>query len=188
MDLKKIEKKTFINALYQDGIFDFILGSVFFIIGIEFLTGADFLIPLGFIVLVIGWAVKKKIIEPRIGKVKFSAKRNRSIMHAVLVLVISVFFGMIFIFVANSGIGNIPIGAIIIPLNILVVFVLIAYFLGYDILYLYAFLLASGVAGFEILKSRAFTNPYFLIVPSGIIMLIGMIKFIRFMMKYPHPK
>ncbi len=192
INLKKIEKDSFAAFHHEHGLFDILLGLVFLWVSLGILFDFDTGPVLIIVILAISIAVKKHVILPRIGHVKFGKKREKSMAHVIMLLSFSVLMGTGILALSKLDIisGKVHIGAIIFPINILVVFGLMAWFLDYNRLYWYAMLLSGSVAGFEITKAvlGINTGAYYIVGASLIIKLIGIKCFMKFLKKYPLPK
>lgn len=195
IDLKELERKAF-TSFYQDGLWEIMLGFVLLQMGSSrLLTHYGFsdawgvLVPIAGLVLL--FAGKRFITVPRIGRVKFGPKRKGDLGKAVAVLSISVLAGVGLYIALSMGpgwqIGQI-IPLIFFPLNAIIVFSLIAYFLDFSRLYAYGALIALALFIGELLDKL--TGYYF--APSivfgasaGVMFLIGLVVFIRFLRRYP---
>jgi hypothetical protein len=86
----------------------------------------------------------------------------------------------------TSGIKGFPFGLIIVSLNVLIVFSLMAYFMDFERLYYYAVLVAVSFPMTEILEVNELISngSYVFLVPSGIMVITGAVLLIRFMREY----
>ncbi|MBE0525116.1 MAG: hypothetical protein IBX40_12430 [Methanosarcinales archaeon] len=190
LNLKELEKKAF-KSTFQDGLWDIQLGLI--ILGMaltSFIRNDYFLIPYYAVIIALFMAAKKFITVPRIGLVKFGKERKKSMNKLRLILVISVLFGLAMVLLTKSsmvsGIKEFPIGLIIVSLNVLIVFSLMAYFMDFERLYYYAVLVAVSIPMAEILEVNGFISngSYVFVVPSGIMVITGTVLLIRFMREY----
>ena len=192
INLKKLEKKAWIST-FQDGLWDIMLGLVFFIPAvIGLLGGNDYvLIPLYFVSILLFVTAKKRIIVPRMGLVKFGEKRRKKSHVIAMILTVSVVFLIFMVVMKKSGLLSeavgIPTGSIIVGINILVVFGLMAYFLNFDRLYLYAVLVGAVEPVSAVLEIKnLIESPYLImLVISGGMIITGIILLVRFIRKYP---
>ena len=97
INLKEIEKKSFIMSHHEDGLLDILLGVMFFSWAINIiLRSNDYLHA---IILMIGMLVfgitKKRVVQPRIGMVKFGKERKKSTFMVTIILTISAIFGLV---------------------------------------------------------------------------------------------
>lgn len=190
VNLKELEKKAF-KSTFQDGLWDIQLGLV--ILGIAltaFIRNDYFLILYYAVIIVLFMAAKKFITLPRIGLVKFGKERKKSMNKLRLILVISVLFGLAMVLITKSGIlsgiKGFPFGLIIVSLNVLIVFSLMAYFMDFERLYYYAVLVAVSfpMAGILEVNGLISNGSYVFLVPSGIMVITGAVLLIRFMREY----
>jgi hypothetical protein len=190
LKLKELEKKAF-KSTFQDGLWDIQLGLI--ILGIaltSFIKNDYFLIPYYAVIIVLVMAAKKFITVPRIGLVKFGKERKKSTNKLRLILVISVLFGLAMVLITKSGmlsgINEFPVGLIIVSLNFLIVFSLMAYFMDFERLYYYAVLVAVSFPMAEIMEVNGLISngSYVFVVPSGIMVITGTVLLIRFMREY----
>ena len=192
INLKSLEKKAW-KSTFQDGLWDILLGLVFFIPAVNgLLVNNDYiLIPLYIVSILLFVTAKKRITIPRIGLVKFSEKRKKKGYVITMILAASVAFLTIMVVMKNrgflSGAEGIPAGPFIVGLNILIVFGLMAYFLNFNRLYLYAVLVGVVEPVSVVLeKENILDGPYLmlLVISSGMI-ITGIVLFVRFMQQYP---
>jgi len=201
INLKEIERKAW-RSTFDDGLWDLYLGSLLLLMGLNILfdtyienNGARISVYIALLVVsMTGLFVGKRFITmPRIGRAKFSPKRQRARKKVILMLFISVTLGLLlFAFTALVLVGGISPGMeYLIPLgyavNMLVVFGAMAYFLQFERLYIIAVLMAIPLPldffardlwGLEI-GIWAFT------IPGLIIFVMGLVYFVRFIKEYP---
>jgi len=197
-DLKALEKKAWIST-FRDGLLDIFLGLMFLVISFRpFLDDIGISRPWDAIIstmlifsIVLFYIVGKKFITiPRIGLVKFGPKRKaRSKKLFVIIAIFIVVTNIILILEINKtaslahltglalymmrfGIGLLLLG---LPIS------LIAYFMEIKRLYLIAVLVAVAESVYGYVGSIGF------IVTGGIILLTGLVIFIRFLRDYPLP-
>ena len=198
IDLKEIEKKAW-KSCFQDGLWDIFLGLILLSFGIspfiEELTGIIYLISyitllsIGYIIFYGG---KKYITIPRIGKVKFGPKRKIKKIKVVIILAISVIFGLAAILLTQTDLIpyniDISIWGIIFSINALIVFSLLAYYLDFPRLYIYSIFFATSIFIVETSRSHVGTT-YDTLVGFGmfgvIVVLIGLLHLTRFVRRYP---
>ena len=202
INLKGLEKRAW-RSTYQDGIWDIYFGMIFLGIALV-IVGDEFGMPseLGSMIIMICWysiAIlflmlgKKFITLPRMGFVKFGAKRKKIKKRLLGFLIINLLLAFLFLFVNMSGIFTLlnieglarplVVGLLLItvPLSIL------AYFLEYHRLYLYAIFFGLGFFFSELLYPLL-GSPLDLFLSIGSIgiavIFIGFVYFIRFLRKY----
>jgi hypothetical protein len=192
IDLKELEKKAFIRTHHEDGLLDIFLGIIFFSWGLNIFTLSDFL---HFFIMMAGLIAfgitRQRIVKPRLGLVKFGKERKKSTFKVTIILVISAIFGLVMAFLPKLGLisKNVPMIAIILPLNILVIFGLMAYFLDYGRLYWYSILIAASFEVFFLMKEmlKVQSGAYAIILSSLLMISIGIVLFVKFLKKYPLP-
>ena len=203
INLKDLEKRAWRSA-YQDGIWDIYFGLLILGLGIA-PFGDSFGLPaeIGSMIIVIccnSIAVlflilgKKFITIPRIGFVKFGAKRKKLKKRLLAFLVFNILLAFLFLFVNLSGIFDwLNIGGLIEPLAIGLLIItiplsILAYFLEYHRLYVYAIFFGLGFFISELLFPFV-GSPLDLFFSMGlvglIVFFIGLLHLIQFLRKYP---
>jgi hypothetical protein len=206
LDLKELERKAF-RSTFQDGLWDIYLGVLLLLMG-----GAPLVASLGLesggwllavdVVLVIVavvafWAAKRYITVPRIGHVKFGAGGKSRQKKTSLVLFFSVVVGVALLLVqlaTRGGRADWALSDLLIPgvwvVNVLVVFGLAAYLMGFERFYLYGILYAVPVPLW--LTAHRWTDIDLGVaafaVPASIMILVGAVLFARFLRDYPIPE
>jgi hypothetical protein len=204
--LKEIERKAF-RSTFQDGLWDIFLGLLLLNMAIGIVLEDTSLplswimvmiVPWPFLVLVAFWAGKKFITTPRIGLAKFGPQRKAKMKNLRVVLFLSVLLLVIMFFLGWAAMGNslpwwvteIPLPLYVWPAQTIIVFGLAAYFLDVPRFYAYGVLyglpLPVGIllvknTDLTVLGSMAITFG----VAVGVMVLIGVILFIRFLREYP---
>jgi len=205
IDLKQLERRAW-RSVFQDGLWDIYLGLLLMAMAIFALLSKtnipkvqQMIIYMGLVVLamLVLWVGKRLITVPRMGRVEFGptgkARRNK----ARVILAISVLVGVvIFIFtwqaLKSDWSEELPLHLIVAAvwaLNMLILFSLGAYFLGYDRLYLIGVLYALPVPLDIWLDEFAGIKLGFIAfaVPAAVILIMGLMVFIRFLRDYPPP-
>lgn len=185
ISLKEIERKVW-TSYFEDGLWDIFLGLLMLTGGIRGLTD-----NLWFYLMLLPAALaptlgKKFVTIPRMGLVKFGSARKVKRKKVVAVLIISVLATLALLLLSLSGLAlpKIPISPII-AIFYAGVFGLLAYYTDFRRLYAYGLFFAIS----EVLWG-VFGKPIGPIVDtvSGIlILLVGLVVFIRFLRKYPIP-
>ena len=206
IDLKGLEKKAW-RSTYQDGIWDIYFGML--ILGMALAPyGENFGLPselgsmivvfcidlMAVIFLILG---KKYITIPRIGFVKFGVRRKRIKKYLLGFLIFNLLLAFVFLFADVSGIFNFfNIEGIIRPLvvGLLLITVplsLLAYFLGYQRLYIYAIFFGLGLFFSDVLYPFV-GSPLDLLLGEGltgiVAIIIGLAYLVKFLHKYPISK
>ncbi len=207
IDLKVLEKKVY-QRYFEDGLWDIFLSLIILSIGVAPLFSLLLNIPdpwndiipalgvniLAFLIFYFG---KKYITVPRIGFVKFGPKRKAKQKKLKLFLFIVFIVNIILFILPFSGITSyIQIEQYIIFLLLgfgffTFPFCVVAYFLDFTRLYYYAFSLGIGLF-LTYLLEPTLGNPLNTILIfggiGGVILIIGLIYFIRFLKQFPLPK
>jgi len=197
--LKEIERRAY-RSIFEDGIYDILVAIAFLILA--WISVLDYLgIPTiyGYLfgIIFIPFCVlgKRYITIPRMGAVKFGARRRKRRLFLFIVCAAFIFLtlplmpmlsagGMAEGLPGDSGITLI-VGFVMVPL-----IVLAAYFLDFPRLYIYALLISFGIlhSGF---LSRWVGMPFNSLisfgVPGLIIFAYGLVLLFGFMKKYPKP-
>lgn len=216
INLKELERKAF-RSTFQDGLWDIFLGLLLLNMGIGTMLGGMLgetemslmsllgsmvpLIAFAAVVLLAFWAGKKFITTPRIGLVKFGPQRKAKMKNLRAVLFVSVLLGVIMLILgwaAFTGNGlpwwvtEIPLPLYVWPLQTIIVFGLGAYFL--DVTRFYAYGVLYGLPfplGILLVENTDLTGLSSMAitfgVAAGVMMLIGVVLFVRFLRKYPLP-
>ena len=204
MNLKEIERKAF-TSTFQDGLWDLYLGLQLLAWGLALLLeeivplsdwwAAVLAAPLMLVYLAI-FVAKKYITAPRIGHVKFGSKRKVKVQRVVAITSVMVLLGLLVGALWWGGIktglpewvAGIPLPPVTWVLLLITGFSLAAYFLDFNRLYLYGVLYAISLPTRIILKQNPDLGSVSLIayfVSGGVMVLIGVVLFIRFLHDYP---
>ena len=194
LNLKNAERKVF-RAAFDDGLWDIIIAGFALQFSVapllshalgDFWSSAIFVPFLGLLFLAI-WLIRKYVVKPRTGVVKFGKQRIKRLKKFTLVMVVinvlALILGIIVAFYFHALSGQMI--AIIFGLILLTGFSLAAYFLDYPRLYVYGFLL--GIAPYigEWLYSNHGASHHGFPITfgsiSGVIFLTGLITFMRFL-------
>jgi len=213
INLKEIERRAF-RSTFQDGLWDIFLGLLLLNMGIGTIVGGTLgetelslmslswivllIVPLPFLVFAAFWAGKKFITTPRIGLVKFGPQRKAKMKNVRAVLFVSVLLLVIMFFLGWAAMGNrlpwwatqIPLPLYVWPAQTIIVFGLAAYFLDVPRFYAYGVLYGLPFpAGVLLVKNTDITvigsMAIAYSVPVGVMVLIGVVLFIRFLRNYP---
>jgi len=202
--LEKLEKKAWRTTL-EDGIIDIYFGILIASfgpsIGLHDFLPVPFNILLGPILIGFGLVFfilsKKYLIKPRIGFVKFGRKRKARKLKIIVVLLVNMVLLLIIFLVNlsnNEGIFSLPYTIEYLLEGVLFLTIplcFVAYFLQFNRLYVYAFLLGWGFFLADIsslIVPIPFNFLFSYLLLGGIMITIGTIYLIRFLKKYPLPK
>jgi hypothetical protein len=203
IDLKAADRKVFTASL-DDGLIDIFLSSVvlMFAVGVflseylgDFWSSAIFLPLWGALYLILRW-IRKYVIIPRIGIVKWGADRKRKLsIFTVLMLALNISFFLlgIFFFITPGGpdwLGSYKFSAMF-SIQILVLFSTAGYFLDLPRLYVYGLMLGLAPLVGEWLYQTYKTSHHGFPITFGLSALIifatGLYKFINTLLDNPLP-
>ena len=184
IDAKKIQRKVYMT-FFQDGLWDVVLGL--FLLGwgfailfdLSWLPGATFL-ALFWIAL----GLKQRITYPRIGYAKL-AKQRKQMSRIVITGVVTLLLGiMVFLIVVTGGIPQFlrDYFEFLFGTILSIVIGLIGHWWGIVRWYGYAGLLFILTA-FNQWLGLSFELSLF--IPGGVILLYGLLVFVRFLRRYP---
>jgi len=201
ISLKDAERKVF-NTASNDGLWDIFLGCYFLIFVIapylspilgDFWSSVVFL-PLWGLVFLSIRLIRKHVVSPRVGVVKFgSARKARLTRFTVVMLVVNV-IALIMGFVAALSFGKVPgqVFSIGFGMALLIGFSIAAYLLDINRLYIYGLLVGlSPLVGEWLYISRNASHHGFPITfgtTAGIMILAGSTIFLRLLRDNPVPK
>jgi MFS family permease len=198
LNLKSAESKVF-RATINDGLWEIFIAGValqFSVAPLLSPTLGDFwstaiFVPFLVILLIVIWLIRKYIVKPRTGVVKFGKQRIGRLKKFTLVMltinILAFILGLIASFYFRTLSGQII--AIMFGLILLAGFSLAGYFLDYSRLYVYGFLL--GIAPFvgEWLYSNYGASHHGFPITfgfiSGVVFLAGLFTFVRFLRRNP---
>jgi len=207
IDLKKLEKKAF-RSVHQDGLWDIVIGGIVLSYSaLDYSTDSEAFPLLRFGLFLVGmcvfeltfWVGKKYLTIPRMGLVKFGPHRQRRMLTMMIVLG-AIVLAQVVILVGSILLWRNPgwatslgfassnpdngrllvafIGAMFVGPSM----VLIAYFNEFMRGYYIAFILSLAVF------SRIwFGQPIYLTISALLIILPGLVLFVRFLRAYPLP-
>jgi len=203
INLKGLEKRAWRSA-FQDGIWDIYFGWLF--LGLSIAPFGDMVgLPgdLGSMIIILCWNTiavlflvlgKKFITIPRIGFVKFGAKRKKLKKRLLAFLIFNMILASLLFFVNLSGFFDLlNIGGLTEPLVIGLLLITIplsvlAYFLEFHRLYIYAILFGLGFFISDLLYPLV-GSPLDLFLSQGLVgfgvFSIGLVYLVQFLRKYP---
>jgi hypothetical protein len=198
ISLKEAERKAFKTKI-DDGLWDILLGSYFmmFVAAIylspslgDFWSSAMIIPGIGFMFMVI-WLLRKYVITPRIGSVKFGQFRKAKLMKFTKVMLAINSVAFILGIVAALTFGKVPgemISALF-GLILLTAFSVGAYFLDFARFYVYGLLAGlAPIIGEWLWRQGLGTHHGFPVMFGGggcMMMLIGIFIFIRLLYNNP---
>ena len=195
-DFKELEQKVF-RSYFNDGLWDIYGALILLGFGLTMVTGWDYLMLAFAVLAVLLLLLRKRIVIPRLGQVKFSSERQtkmkRSTLIAMITLTFTMLIGVVFflLFSTNSMPGWLDIwmgdhflAAFGGMLALLVA--VAAYVVGVWRYYIYAaltfiaFILASMLRPNDV-------EAIPILIAGGIILISGAVTLMRFLRKYPLP-
>jgi MFS family permease len=200
ISLKEAERKAF-RTTYNDGLWDIFLGCFFlmFVIGPylspslgDFWSSVVFL-PFWALVYLAIWLMRKYVVTPRIGKVKFGLARKTKLAKFTVVMLVVNIVSLILGFVVALNFGSVPgqMFGIIFGMLLLMVFSMAAYSLDFSRLYIYGLLVGLSPMVGEWLWTHGYTThhgfPITFGASAGIMILVGVVVFIRLLHDNPVP-
>ena len=197
IDLKEVERKIF-TSYFHDGMWDLYGGLVLLGFGLTMLTDLDYLIVAFVAVAMVPLLIRKRIVIPRLGFVKFSperqAKTKKSKLAAMITLTFTALLGMVFfiLFSTNTMPQWLEIwmhdyflvffgGMIAVMVTVAAFLVSVKRFYAYALLVFLAFLIASILRPHDI-EGLPIT------VVGGLVLLLGTVMLIRFLRNNPLSK
>jgi hypothetical protein len=200
VSLKGAERKVFSTAI-NDGLWDILLGCFFLMLAIGPLLSTslgDFGASVVFLpfwllaFLIVRW-LRKHVVAPRVGVVKFGqARKTRLRKFTVVMLVINV-IAFILGLVATITFGRVAgqIYTTTFGLILLIGFSVAAYFLDFGRLYFYGLLVGLSFLVGEWLWARGYAShhgfPITFGATSGMMILVGLVVFVRLLRNNPVP-
>jgi hypothetical protein len=207
LKLKEIERKAF-RSTFQDGLWDVYLGLIVICMAVFMFRSDEGYGPWNLLLMVAGfglsflvfWAGKKFITVPRMGQVSFGPlrKQKKTTLAIIMGAVVLVQVGIVLFTVGgwlnadlaakiNSLLGEADlermavaaIGSLFIGPSM----ILVAYFNDFPRGYYIAILMAAAVFLMILLN-----QPVYAILIGALIILPGLVLFIRFLQKYPLPQ
>ncbi|MFQ5858957.1 MAG: hypothetical protein ACE5LU_25435 [Anaerolineae bacterium] len=200
ISLKEVERKVFTTA-FQDGLWDILIGCfvLMFAVG-PFLstTGlGDFwssviFVPFWALVYLVIWLIRKFVVTPRIGVVRFGLSRkvrlSRFLAIATVVGIVGLILGIL-----SAQISDAPGWVFVTSFGLLVLisFSVAAYFLDFTRLYLYGVLIALSPLVGEWLYVQVGAShhgyPITFGATAAIMISVGLIKFALLLRDHPIP-
>lgn len=200
ISLKQMERKVFTSA-YQDGLWDIFVGLIMLAFGMaplltrrlgDFWSSAVLFGTWPFIWLAM-WLVRRYVVTPRVGTVKFGSWRIGRMMRFNLVMVVLLSVSSILGAVVAMNFRLLPAWLQAVPFSmvLLMAFSVAAYFLDFNRLYLYGLLFALSplVGRWLRLRWGVPHNGYPLTfgLSAAIAMAIGLYLFARLLRQHPLP-
>ena len=210
--LKEAERKAFRLSTSQDGLYDIFIGSYIGLMsatpwldenGLRTPWNIALTMTLGMLILLGVMLIKKFIVAPRIGLVRYGIDRKKrmkklAIGMAVIFLLTLALFGMTVSAIyfrepifKGSLEWSFPLDIVHTAAGIFIfaIFCMIGYMNDYPRMYLYGFLFGLGYVISTALQDITGNPLYWPWALAGLVaVIIGIILFIRFLREYPLPQ
>ena len=201
IDLKQLERKVW-TSFHADGLLDIFLGCIILMFALapflnrmglgDFWSSAVF-VPFWAAILALVVLLRKRVVIPRIGLVRFGqTRRKRLAKFNILIFIalsVSLILGIISLkdSMTQAWVHNLRFIAVV-----LVCFGLAGYFLGVIRLYIYGLLIALCIPIGEWLYLNAeipyHGYPVTFGITAAILIITGVVLFLRLLMKNPQPQ
>jgi len=189
--LEQIEKQAY-QAIWEDGLIDIFVGLALFLMGVIWVSQdsayGSFVAP----ILLPFWTVaRKRISEPRMGVVNFSAERvameNRKLRGLLLFGVLTLVIGVVWYFLGQRGgffavpratniVAGLPAALLAVPA------IIVGFAFGLERFFIYAAVLLISVVPVVLLD----LHPGWAFIPGGVLCIAaGGRLLMRFIRKYP---
>jgi hypothetical protein len=195
--LKSVDRNIF-KSYFEDGLIDMFLAAfvLMFALG-PFLSRplGDFwasmiFLPFWCVVYLLLWVIRRRVVAPRIGSVKWGEMRKKKLRTGTIILfvinVIFLIFGVVSFF---SPIASGYAMSIRFSVMMLILFTAAGYMLDFNFLYVYGILAALAMpVGEWLYQTAGFSHHGFPVVfgtLSGIMFARGLYKFITFVKETP---
>lgn len=200
ISLKEAERKAF-RITHNDGLWDVFLGcyALLFVIAPYLSTSlGDFwssmvFLPFWALVYLAIRLVRKHVVEPRLGAVRFGPVRKAKLAKFTVVMLTVNIVALILGFVTAWKIGSVPghMLSSIFGMGLLMGFSIAAYFLDFSRLYVYGLLVGLAPLVGEWLWSRGYAAhhgfPLTFGISAGIMISVGIVLFVRLLRDNPVP-
>jgi hypothetical protein len=200
VSLKEAERKAFTSA-FSDGLLDIFIGCFMlqFVIVLylssslgDFWSSAAFL-PLWAITYLVLWLLRKYVVRPRIGEVKFGAARVARLKKFNLIMLVTLTVALLLGMLSAVEFERVPgwVHSARFGLIFLIGFSLAGYFLHMNRLYVYGIVTALALPVGEWLYATWGAPHHGIPITfgtiGGLIILIGVTFFLRLLLRYPQP-
>lgn len=200
ISLKQAERKVFKTAS-NDGLWDIFIGTFFLQFAIapllspslgDFWSSVIFL-PFWALVFIAIWLVRKHVVTPRIGLVKFGSARKRKLSKFTFLMLFANIIALIagIFFALNSSVESGYIYSSFLGFMVLILSSIAAYYLDFARLFIYGLLFVISLFVGEWLffnfKVSHHGFPITFSIAAGIIIITGLVIFIRLVRKHPLP-
>ncbi len=198
--LQEAERKVF-RTVYQDGLWDLFLGGIPLMMAVgpllsvslgDWWSSAVFLSFWGLVALAL-WLIRKHVIAPRVGVVKFGPARKRKLRRFNLVMLVVNVIALVLciVFALRSTVPGQWV-AVVLGLNLLFGSSAAAYLLDFGRLYVYGLLAClSALVGEWLYTNHNVPHhgwPVTFGITAGIMILTGVVIFVRLLRDNPLPE
>ena len=200
-DQKQIERRVF-TSFFQAGFIEAFTGIFLLQLGFPALfsrsgfgdwQSALLTLPIALILLIVVFLVRRFVVTPRLGKVKFLPERRRKLSKLIIVPILTLIAGAIvgYIFTENASLRHIFVGQIPFILIPIIVFGAAAYFLDMKRLYVYGAIVGLtfplGKYLETVIVSRN-TLPATILFTAFVFLGIAIVFLVAFLRKYHEPE
>jgi hypothetical protein len=200
-DQKQIERRVFTSFL-QGGFIEAFTGIFLLQLGLPALfsrsgfgdwESALLTLPIALVLLIAVFLVRRFVVIPRLGRVKFLPERRRKLSKLIIVPTLTLIAGAIvgYIFVENASLRHIFIGLVPFSLVSIIVFSAAAYFLDMKRLYVYGAIVGLvfplGKYLETVIVSRN-TLPATILFTAFVFLGIATVFLVAFLRKYHEPE
>ncbi|HUX47825.1 MAG TPA: hypothetical protein VMV76_01400 [Dehalococcoidia bacterium] len=197
---KKIERRVF-TSFFQAGFIEAFTGIFLLQLGLPALfsrygfgdwESALLTLPIALIMLIAVFLVRRFVVIPRLGHVKFLPERRRKVSKLIIVPILTLIAGAIvgYIFTENASLRHIFVGQIPFSLIPIIVFGAAAYFLDMKRLYVYGAIVGLvfplGKYLETVIVSRN-TLPATILFTAFVFLGIATVFLVAFLRKYHEP-
>jgi len=200
-DQKNLERRVF-TSFFQAGFIEAFTGIFLLQLGLPALfsrsgfgdwESALLTLPIALILLIVVFLVRRFVVTPRLGKVKFLPERRRKLSKLIIVPILTLIAGAIvgYIFTENASLRHIFVGQIPFILIPIIVFGAAAYFLDMKRLYVYGAIVGLvfplGKYLETVIVSRN-TLPATILFTAFVFLGIAIVFLVTFLRKYHEPE
>lgn len=197
-DLRQAEQRVFKSAI-EDGLWDVLIGLVTLQFAIapflsrslgDFWSSAVFL-PFYALAFTAVWLIRRHIVRPRMGTVKFGKWRRKKLLRFNLVMLIAFTVTMILGILSFVGFDSSAgwVHPVRFSFAVLLISGIAGYFLGFTRLYVYGVMMALSLLVGEWLWAHKGVPhhglPVTFGITSGVIIIVGVVKFSHLMRREP---
>jgi hypothetical protein len=198
---KEIERRVF-TSFFQGGLIEAFTGIILLQLGVPALfsrsgfgdwESALFTLPIALILLIAVFLIRRFVVIPRLGHVKFLPERRRRVSKLIIVPILTLIAGAIvgYIFAENDSLRHIFVAQIPFILVPIIVFSAAAYFLNMKRLYVYGAIVGLvfplGKYLETVIVSRN-TLPATILFTAFVFLGMATVFLVAFLRKYHEPE